>query len=218
MAVGIVPDDSAVVQPQYAGQAESALQFLPDFFPVQIFVSVDRTQARGCGEHRAASVRVDAPSLKDIGTHVDPHHVIIECPAAEYGPGQLIVKVRGEFQPPSVEHKVIDIFFAVIPVYGDAAVVPRPGVIERSLIKQYPVRVKRHSCPRADLGDVILRLIDVPCHYHQRLKVKYIAGYVDITFKHPVYLIPFGIPVRPCQLHPALPFPFCRKSHLYKFL
>ena len=129
MAVGVIAYYRAMVQPQNSLQSESPAKFLLDFLFGKIFIPVHGAETFRCGEHGAASVTVDAAALEDIRSHVNTHHIPGKSSCIKYVPRNAVVKVGGEFQSPSVEYEIIQIFLTLISPYTDSSMVTGPCII-----------------------------------------------------------------------------------------
>ena len=218
MAVGIIPRNRSVLQPNDTLQSENSLKFGLDIIPVEIFIAVDGAEALRRGEQCALAIRVYAASLQYVRPHVHVLHIFIENIVKEDFTGYEVILVRGEFQTPAIEDEVIQILLSVVPIDGNSAVVTGPGIIDSAFAEDDPVNVNIESKPGGKFLNPSGRILR-RCSYNQQVLVlQNRLRNPRIAFLNLLQFVPRSRVIRPRELDAALSFPFCWQSHIANFL
>ena len=183
MGISVIPRYAAMLYPEDTTKAKGRFKPLLNLLLGEILVPVKGQETFRCSEKRSRTISVYATAFKDIRPHIKVGGIESAC--IKNATGNLIVKVRGELEAPPVEHKIKDILLPVISKNGNAAVVTRPGIIDRRLYKADSGNILKSAALQ-----VLHRLAAVTANHKDRLIPEYGRYYAGIAFLNLFNLIP----------------------------
>ncbi len=205
MAVGIVSEQIAVLEPEDAADAELVLQHFLDGGLVQPGIARRRQQAALGGEQGAAAVDFDGAALQH---EVHRFHRGIPGAEGDQPPGEGVVALGGKLAAPAVESE-IQVQQLAVAHHGDRAVIAGPDVVVGNGVNLQPII--RHSGghqpgrqARGVLGDVDVQVF-VAADGHRN-------GH-EILFHRLEMAREITVPARPGEHHGGLWRPLGRQEY-----
>ncbi len=205
MAVGIVADDAAGVEPQHLAGAERAGQDCVDVVAAHAVVARGREQAVRRHHKRAAAVALDAAALQYKGAAV--FVAAAQQAGLGHAPGDIVVELSRKLAAPRVEAEIVEHGASIGVERHYHAVIAYPGIVGRAVEVYYRIA-------RIDIAEQAARALRIGRDHHQRRVAGDGCGQLHVASFHTVeHICPVGRLVGPRYEHTALWLPLGGQAH-----